>query len=217
MTETETQAPATILPARQWAYDSDGCVYDPETGELYDPADIPDEVRHAYRPIEIINRDQAEDALQYRARIESGIVALQLRLQSVTEGIGAQITQERRRLAYWDFKHESGLIGFARRMLRGKEKTARFDNGKVAFRATPAHSEVIDNEAGVAWMRKWNPAKVKVQHREWVTATDVKEVRKMVEAETEAPVYLPFLVTGEPGESITIDTGIVNGVNKRGK
>jgi hypothetical protein len=215
--------------------DDEGALFNPSTGELYDldpegrifleghgwtaVADIrpdsadPEQAGDPITPFIIEDRGSAEWALGRRAEIEAEAVALQARRDAFLKGIDAQLSALRRKLSWWDFRYESGVIGFARTMLKGKSRTAQLDNGKVSFRTVPGSPQIVDDDAAIEWMKRWAPEKVKV--KVWVNATDVVSVRKAadLEFENDRPTVLPFLVISEARESVRITTGVEKGSN----
>ena len=141
----------------EWSVDEDGCVFNPETGEVYSLDDaagleVTGDLQSLANPYAVDTRADAENALERRAILESQIAALKLRLAALTEGITAQIRQKERRLAWWDYRWSFNLINFARRQLSGKSKTAQFDHGKVSFKDVPATVEIVDEQAAIDWI-----------------------------------------------------------------
>jgi hypothetical protein len=186
--------------------DSEGNVFNADGRKLGHISEVDQTGGRTGPRFEVTNREEAEWALARRSDIEASILALKARLEGYTRNLQAQIQSEQRKLRWWEYRFESGVIGVARRLLKGKGKTAQFDNGRIAFRTVPPSTQIIDESAAIAWAEKWCPAIVK--RKAWVTATDIKKAKAEVEADTEAPQVLPFLATSEPRESISIKTGI---------
>jgi hypothetical protein len=186
--------------------DSEGNVFSADGRKLGHISEVDRTDRHAPARFQVTNRDEAEWALARRSDIEASMVALRARQDAHFRHLQSQIDEQARKLRWWEYRFESGVIGVARRLLKGKGKTAQFDNGRIAFRTVPPSTQIIDESAAIAWAEKWCPAIVK--RKAWVTATDIKKAKAEVEADTEAPQVLPFLATSEPRESISIKTGI---------
>jgi len=181
------------------AVDSDGWLYDPETGEVVGRADVPE-------AFVVDTQEKAEWVLELRSRIEGDLAGVEARLRAVTQQLEAIRRRHVRRLAWWDWKFSSSLIGFARSCLTGKARTARFGWGSVSFRRTPGTTQICDNAAAVEFVRTWRPELVRVV--ESVTVKAVAEAKETALRETGEDEPLAFVVRSEPGESVSIVTGI---------
>ncbi|MEK9735789.1 MAG: hypothetical protein VW239_00535 [Candidatus Nanopelagicales bacterium] len=181
----------SLITERRTAVDADGWLYDVDSGEVLGIPDLPDEFA--------VDCVQAADAaLEIRARLEARLAALRMRKAALIANIESLEADQRRRLAWWDWRFGHGLVEFARSML-GRGKTAKFVHGSVSFRATKGTNRIIDMESAVAWMRDVDPERVRVV--ESVLVSDVLATRR------EGDV-LPWLESTGPGESVTISTGI---------
>lgn len=185
--------------SRQIAVDSEGFVYDTETGEVLGMNGV----------AEVFTVDSAEKAdwtLEIRSRIEGQIAGIEARLKAVTEQLKAMRREQVRRLAWWEWKFGSGLIAFARQSLTGRSKTARFGWGSVSFRQTAGTNQIIDMHSAVEWMRTWKPESIR--RVETVTIKDLFAARESVIEETGEEPAFPFVVSSGPSENVTISTGI---------
>ena len=204
-TETEIEAPG---PARETAVDSDGFLYDVDTGEVLGRADLDDR-------FEIRDDDAAEWVLELRSKLEGDVIAIDARLKALGEMLRTLRAEKMRRLSWWDYRFSSRLTGYARTKLKGKGRTAVFAWGKVAFRASKGTNTIINMERAVAWMRTWAPERVKV-----VESVSVKDALASLElakdATGEAPEVADWLVSSGPQESVTVTTGIDIQITKGG-
>lgn len=197
---------AAGAPPRVTDVDPDGWVYDVSTGEVLGLAGV------AERFV-VDSAESADWALELRSRIEGQIVAIDERLRAVTERLKSLRADQVRRLSWWEWRFAPSLAAFARQMLAGKKtRTAKFGWGTVAFRASPGTNEIVSQEEAVAWMRVWDPEKVRVV--ETVTVKDVLKVREAVARKNqEEPEHLPWLASSGAQETVVISTGIdVKGV-----
>jgi hypothetical protein len=189
-----------VAPATENYVDEDGYIID-SAGEVVGRVGVPDR-------FEINSEDSANWALELRSKLEGDIAGIDARLKAVTAQLHDIRKQKLQKLAWWDYRFSSQLVGFARRFIDGKkERTAQFTWGKVAFRKTVGRTEILDMTHAVAFVRTYEPDAVKVV--ESVTLKDIKKAREtagtLAGEELEA---LPFLASSGPGESITISTGI---------
>jgi phage host-nuclease inhibitor protein Gam len=220
--EPTEEVPDSATAWSRWilAIDPDGALYDEITGDVFgidlENVIAPDgsivgvaaEVLAQFKldQADIVDRENAERALEIRGQIESRINGHVARLKAITANIEAQIRNERSKISWWNWIYEAKLIGYARRCLKGKTKTAQFDYGKVSFRDVPASTQIIDMAAAVDWALKWEPEAVKV--KQWTGIRAVLAAKDRVETEIGEPMILPFIVTGERRESVTIKTGV---------
>ena len=201
----------TLDQCRTIAIDDDGTPFDQTTGEILDPADP--EVRAlvvgqdaCQLAARITTPEEAERALERLARIDANILALRAGLDAITRNVNARIGAEQRRRDWWEFRYRPDVIEVARSML-GRTKTALFTFGRVSFRKSAGTSSIKDMDAAVAYVRQWDPAKVRVV--ESVTVTAIKEAMQAeAEALDEPAAPPPCLEFSGPRESVTIDTGI---------
>jgi hypothetical protein len=185
---------------RRTDVDTDGWVFDLETGEVLGRID-------ADERFEVDSDERAEWVLSLRSQLEGELVALDVREAALLRQLRTLRAAKLRRLAWWDYRFAPSLIAFARSLLAGKERTAQFAWGRVSFRSTKGTTRILDMTEAVAWMRTWDPAKVRV--KESVTVKDVLATRKAVAEEYgETPEHLGFLASSGPGESVTVSTGI---------
>lgn len=186
---------------RQTDVDPDGWIFDINSGEVVGRVDADDQFT-------INSVSDADFVLELRSRIEGEIAGIDARLAAVTAQLKALRAAQVRRLSWWIWKFEPGLVTFARTLLAGrKERTARFGWGQVAFRTTPGNHRILDDAEAVAWVRIWAPEKVRVV--ETVSVKDVLATRAAVAAETgDEPDRLPWLAAGGAKESVKVSTGI---------
>jgi hypothetical protein len=191
---------------RQLATTADGFLYDTETGEVLSyegPSPSGTPVTENFT----INSVEAADwALQLRSGIEGEIAGIETQLEAVTEMLRARKSAAMRKLSWWEWKFAPSLIAFARSCLRGKSRTAQFSWGRVSFRKTGGNNEIIDMKAAVEWMREFDPSKIKVI--ETVRVKDFIDFKKEYFDEWSEQPSLPFLISSEPSENVTITTGI---------
>jgi hypothetical protein len=186
--------------SRRTDVDTDGWVFDLETGEVLGLID-------ADERFEVDSVERAEWVLEIRSKIEGELVALDVREAALLRQLRTLRAARLRRLAWWDYRFAPSLIAFARSLLAGKERTAQFAWGRVSFRSTRGTTRILDMDAAIDWMKAWNPAKVKI--RESVTVKDVLATRRAVAEEYgETPEHLGFLASSGPGENVTVSTGI---------
>ncbi len=194
---------------RQTAVDDDGWIYDLQTGEVVGRTD-------ADEAFQVNNDDTANWVLRLKSEIEGQIVGLDARIEALLGELKALRAEQVRRLGFIQYRYEPSLIVFARSRLKGKERTARFTWGHVSFRVTPATSELLDEDAAVAWMKLWKPEKIRVW--ESVTKSDVLRVRDELAREFgEEPEHLSWLKFNDPGENVTVSTGMPNSGKTRSK
>jgi phage host-nuclease inhibitor protein Gam len=200
------QAEATVTEpegrdiSRRTDVDSDGWVFDLDSGEVLGRIDADDR-------FEIDSIERAEWALRLRSELEGELVALDVREAALLRQLRTLRAAKLRRLAWWDYRFAPSLIAFARSLLSGKGRTAQFAWGRVSFRSTKGTTRILDMDAAIDWMKAWNPAKVKI--RESVTVKDVLETRKAAAEEYgEWLEHLGFLASSGPGESVKVSTGI---------
>ncbi len=187
---------------RPTAVDGEGWIYDTETGEVLGRQDAP-----AAFAVESV--EAAEWVLEIRSQIEGEIHGVDARIRALTEQLGRLRAEKVRRLSWWEWKFGPSLAVFARGLLRGKERTARFAWGKVAFRSTRGTTQILDMEAAVAWMRVWAPERVQVKTVETVKVMDVlRTIAEAARATGEEPEMPGWLASSGPEESVTISTGI---------
>jgi phage host-nuclease inhibitor protein Gam len=193
------------LANRETARTADGFIYDTDTGEVvgHDQVPGPDQ------PWEVNSIASADWVLELRSEIEGEIAGIQAQLEAVTKMLQARKSAAMRKLSWWEFRFAPSLIAFAKSCLTGKSRTAQFSWGRVSFRKTGGNNEIIDMKAAVEWMRNWNPGYIK--SKEWVNVSDLLETKKVVDSwdeEEGMSESLPFLVSSEPSENVTISTGI---------
>lgn len=188
---TVDPASAHLNGERVTAVDGEGWLYDVETGEVLGLSELPDDFE--------VNCHQAADrALEIRSRIEAQVVAVKARRDALNRQLDALERAQESRLKWWDWRFGQQLAAFARSLLSGKSKTARFTWGSVAFRATKGTNRITDMDAAVEWVRRRDPEMVKV-----VETTTVTAVLALSQGKP-----LPFLESTGPGEAVTISTGI---------
>lgn len=181
--------------------DEDGYIINSQ-GEVIGRQDIADR-------FEVVDEASADWALEQRNKIEGDIAGIDARLRAVTEQLQALRRKNLARLAWWDFRFRSGIIGVARKALEGKkERSLQLTWGKVAFRKTPGKTEILDMPHAVAFVRTWEPDAVKV-----VESVGVKDIQKAIATASthsgeDYSRELPFLAVSGPGESVSISTGI---------
>lgn len=185
-------------PPRQVETTADGWQYDLETGEIL--GRIEGDAHWNIDSAEAVDR-----ALGLLAATEAEIVAIDARLKAITCNLRALRAEKERRLNWWDWRFHSQVVAFARSSLTGKSKTARFAHGTVSFRATKGTTTVIDDAAALEFVDTWSPESVTVKRYVSLAA-----VRAAIEAarSTIGDEPLPFLVVGEPGENVSIKTGV---------
>jgi hypothetical protein len=200
------QAEATVTEpegrdiSRRTDVDSDGWVFDLDSGEVLGRIDADDR-------FEIDSIERAEWALRLRSELEGELVALDVREVALLRQLRTLRAAKLRRLAWWDYRFAPSLIAFARSILAGKERTTQFAWGRVSFRATRGTTRILDMTSAVSWMRHWSPEKVRV--KESVTVKDVLATRQVVAEEYgETPEHLGFLASSGPGEVVKVSTGI---------
>lgn len=201
LASTSTSTELATLQDRETAIDSDGWIYDLATGEVLGHAEMAERFT--------IDTDDAADwALQLKSKLEGDVAGIDIRLQALKEILLAVRREKVRRLSWWQWRFAPDLIEFARRKLAGtRSRTANFTWGKVQFRATQGTNEILDDAAAVAWMKVWDPSRVKVSER--VTIKDVLETIDVEAAATgEQPERPNWLKSTGPQESVTISTGI---------
>ena len=181
----------SLITERRTAVDADGWLYDADTGEVLGRPDV-------LAGFAVDCAQAADAALEIRACIEARLAALRMRKAALVANIESMEAEQRRRLAWWDWRFGAGLVEFARSLL-GRGKTAKFVHGSVSFRATKGANRIIDMESAVAWMRDVDPERVRVV--ESVLVSDVLATRRKGD-------LLPWLESTGPGESVTISTGI---------
>ena len=181
------------------AVDSDGFTYDIETGEVLGCEGVADAWRCE-------SSEDADLALEIRSKIEGDLAGVSARLKAVTEQLHALRRQHERRLAWWEWRFGSALIAFARTQLHGRARTVRFGWGSVSFRRTAGSRQIVDMAGAVEWVRLYRPDLVQVTERVNLSAID--EAQQAATEVTGEDERLPFLVVGEPGETITISTGV---------
>jgi hypothetical protein len=187
-------------PERQLAVTPDGWEYDVITGEVTRFVGLPER-------FEVNSEADADFVLEIRSRIEAEIVAVDARLKALAAQLHAIRQQAIRKLSWWEWRFAPSLVVFARSILTGKSRTARFAWGSVSFRSTRGANQILDMDAAVQWMRTFAPEKVKV--KETVTVTDVLAVRAALARELgETEEHLPWLKSEAPAENVTISTGI---------
>lgn len=184
---------SSLITERRTAVDADGWLYDVDSGEVLGLPDLAD----GYA----VDCVQAADAaLEIRSRLEARLASLRLRKAALIANIEGLEAEQRRRLAWWDWRFAAGLIAFARSRL-GKGRSAKFFHGAVTFRATKGTNKITDMDAAVAWMRARDPECVQVV--ETVMVSDV--LAALARNGESRPAWLQ---SSGPGESITISTGI---------
>jgi hypothetical protein len=191
---------------RRLATTADGFVYDTETGEVIGfegQCPTGEKFSDWFR---IKGVEEADWVLQLRSGIEGEIAGIEAQLEAVTKMLQARKAAAMRKLSWWEFRFAPSLIAFARSCLRGKSRTAQFSWGRVSFHKTGGNNKIIDMKAAVEWMRFITPDVIRTV--ETVRVTDVLHTRKRLEDETGEIEILPFLVSSEPSENVTISTGI---------
>lgn len=177
---------------RETYVDTDGYIVDADTGEIVGH----DEPREAFV---VDSVEKAEWVLEQRSAREAAIAAIDARLKAVTEQLLAQRKAVVRRLAYEDYLYSPSLIQFARSQLSGKSRTVQFGWGKVSFRSSTGTNTIVSMDEAVAWMRRFDPSKVKV--RESVNVTDVLKLK-------DPGMRLGWLKSSGPKETVVVSTGI---------
>lgn len=182
--------------------DEDGYIINVHTGEVLGRRDVAER-------FEISDEASAEWAMELRSKLEGDVAGLDARIKALNEQLQTLRRRKVARLAWWDFRFRSQLIGWARTALEGKkERTMQLTWGKVAFRKTTGKTEILDMPHAVAFVRTWEPDAVKV-----VESVGVKDIQKAVATASthsgkDYSRELPFLAVSGPGESVTINTGI---------
>jgi hypothetical protein len=187
--------------------DSDGFIYRIDNGEIIGRNG--DDEKPISELWSVDSDEAAEWVLEQRAMIESRILAINARKRAMIENLDALANKEMRRLSWLEWRFAPSLIAYARKKLRGKERTAIFQAGRVSFRKTGGNIVIIDMKAAVEWMRNWTPDKIK--SKEWVNVGDLLKAKKEVDQWNETEDMheaLPFLISSEPSENVTISTGI---------
>jgi hypothetical protein len=195
------------LESTETATDSDGFIYRIDNGEIVGRNG--DDEKPISEVWSVDSDEAAEWVLEQRAMIESRILAINARKKAMMENLDALASKEMRRLSWLEWRFAPSLIAYARKKLRGKERTAIFQAGRVSFRKTGGNNEIIDMKAAVEWMKEFMPEKIKV--KETVNITDLLEAKRQSDKwdEEEGITHpTPFLVSSEPSENVTITTGI---------
>lgn len=193
--------------------DEDGCAFNPETGEFYDPefpgladflATLPKQ------RFEVVDRDTAETALAWRAELEAEIGKLQRKRDAHAANLNFQIGRFMSRIRWWEVQHWSGVVKVARQSLSGRSKTAAFDHAKVSFRNSAGSTEIIDKAAAVDFVLAWLGEDGIKRAEPTTTIANVKlAIKAAAEATGESYDRLPFLVSSGPKETVDIKTGIL--------
>jgi hypothetical protein len=195
------------LESTDTATDTDGFIYRIDNGEIIGRNG--DDEKPISEVWSVDSDEAAEWVLEQRAMIESRILAINARKRSMIENLDALANKEMRRLSWLEWRFAPSLIAYARKKLHGKERTAIFQAGRVSFRKTGGNNEIIDMKAAVEWMKVRCPEKVKIT--ESVKVSDVLWTKKALyesEEEYRKSYPLPFLISSEPSENVTISTGI---------
>lgn len=198
-----TPPPPTVATSNATAVDSEGWLYDVETGEVLGLA-----ATRASEVETIDSTERADEVLEIRSRVEARIVALQARRAALNRQLDALEKAERDRLAWWDWRYRDLLVEFARGLLRkAKGRTIRFAFGSVAFRSSKGTNQITNMEAAVEWVKRRDPELVKVVETVSVTAVlSLSEGRE-----------LPFIQSSGPRETATIETGVLDAVKGGGR
>lgn len=200
--------PVTDMPRPDVIEEPDGWLTDAETGAVVGRIDLPDR-------FQVDSPQTAEWALRLRGEIEGRIVDIDARLEALRANLLALRGEQVWRLNWWEWRFRSQLADFARRMLAGgKRRTWTCAWGRVSFRKSKGQTEILDMDAAVAWMERWDPSRVRVERS--VSKKDVLEVAAQAPA-LPGEEYVPpkwLRIEGE-GERVTIDTGIRIG-NRKG-
>jgi hypothetical protein len=193
------------IAPRVTAVDSEGFIYDVETGEVLGHETVSED---PVKPFEVDSVEAAEWVLEKRSRIEANILAVEARINALVASLERQRGHFIRQLAWWEYRFQPTLVRLARSLLKGKSRTVNFDHGKVAFRTSKGTNTIIDDQAALAYVRMWCPEKVHV--KEWVNVADVLAARQLAAevAEEDPSQSLPFLVSSGPSENVTVETGI---------
>lgn len=180
----------------------DGYIFDVQTGEILGRADEPERFT-------VNSEDAANWVLELRSGIEGGILGLKARKAAMVAKMDAMIAGETRKLSWWEYRFGGELTAFAKRMLAGgKSKTARFNWGSVAFRATKGTNIILDQPKAIEYVEAYAPELVKVAKS--VTVESVMKAKGVAEHTLgeKQEGDLPFMASSGPGENVTISTGV---------
>lgn len=206
--ETELAPP----PSYPVEFLDDGTPYNPETGEVYETSKPGIQARVVWPTIS--TREEADEALEKRAKIEADMAALVARRKALCANIDAQLKALTERLNWWDVRYWSGVVAIARTLLKGKSKTAVLDFGKVSFKVGKPSSTIIDMDQAIKFVEDWQPDLVKVTKSVTLTVVNAALAKAREACGLEEFDRLPFVVTSDPGETVTIKTGIGKDVDE---
>lgn len=173
---------------------------------ITDHGEVVDVIEPKGQSFAVTDRDTAEWVLEKMADDDAELAAIEARKAALVANLDAQATRIRRSRESWERRYGAQIEQVARDSLRGKERTAVFDNGKVAFRKTQPRIVVGDHTAAARWLSEQDH--LTDLHDEAVTYTPRVKTTPLKGHENELP---PDLFTCEPaGESVSISTGIEN-------
>ena len=188
------------------AVDADGYLYDLVTGEVLGHAE-------AHELFTVDSPESADWVLMLRSQLEGEALAIDAQLEALASNLRARRRKVEQRLAWWDYRFASSLVGWAKRQLEGgKGRTLQLNWGRVKGRKTPASHRILDDSAAVAFVEGIDPSLVKVTKTVGVKA--VISAAKELGAATGEPVELntlPWLIASPAGENWTIETRVKGG------
>lgn len=205
------QAPTAPIATeeRRTEIDSDGYIYDLETGEvLGHSGEVADD---GFR---ILSAEGADWVLEKMALQEAELARVESLRAALIANLDSMLVEPRNRLAWLHRRFDGELIAQAQRDLEakgGRSKTAKYPHGKVALRKTPGSAEITDRDLAVEFVAEWAPDHVK-------RSVGIEGVRAAILAEADALEGVTdvsdltdtrrFFRSAEPGERWSIDTGL---------
>lgn len=204
--------PATQEPSapEETAVDGEGYIYLVDGGEVI--GHIRD--RDAKVPFQVQDDDGANWVLELRAKTEAEILRIDALTEALISNLRALRAAQERRLAFWDFRFRSSLVRYAKAILTGQRtKTAKFVWGRVSLRSSKGSTQIINDEAALAFVKLWAPGEVKIVETVGVTAIQ----KALAAAQAACPgeeIPLPFVVQSGETENVDIETGVEATVSK---
>jgi hypothetical protein len=195
-----------LVHDRPTEIDSDGFIYDAETGEvLGHTGAVPDD------GFAIMSPEGADWVLSKMAIQESELARVESLRAALLANLDSMLVEPRNRLAWLHRRFDGELIAQAARDLEaqgGRSRTAKYPHGKVSLRKTPGSAEITDRHLAVEFVAEWAPDHVK-------RSVGIEGVRAAILAEIDA-VDDPgdrtdtarFFRSAGPSERWTIDTGL---------